>query len=409
MGFDLQVGVSAITVFAQGLLSFFSPCVLPLLPLYIGYLAGSAGGAAIDGAPRGRVFLNTCFFALGVGFAFFALGLGFTAAGRFFAQWDVWFARICGVIVILFGLYQLGVFGMIGGLTKERRLPFRLDKMAMNPITALLMGFTFSFAWTPCVGPTLTSVLLMASASSTSGEGYLMIGLYTVGFVIPFLIVGLFAGKALALFKKHTNIVRYTVKIGGAIMVVMGVMLVTGWYSGVNSFFSSLAAIPSAHAEESEREIIPAPDFTLIDQNGETHTMEQYRGKTIFMNFFATWCGPCKMEIPDIQALYEKHGENAGDIVVIAVANPASDRYGGAQDVSADQIAQFLEQYGVTYPVLMDEAGELFGIYGISAFPTTFMIDANGNVYGYIPGMLSADIMDEIIRITVESVQDTVE
>lgn len=401
MGFDLKVSVSTLTVFTQGIISFISPCVLPLLPLYIGYLTGNAGNAAAEDAPRSRVFLNTCAFTLGISFAFFALGFGFSAVGRFFSEWDVWFTRICGAVVILFGLYQLGVLGLIGGLAKEHRLPFRLEKMAMNPLTALIMGFTFSFAWTPCVGPTLTSVLLMASTASTAGEGYLMIGLYTLGFVIPFLIVGLFAGSSLRFLKKHMNVVKYTTKIGGAIMVVMGIMLVTGWFSGVNSFFSSIAGIQQAHAEESERAPIAAPDFELVDQNGETHTMDMYRGKTVFMNFFATWCGPCKMEIPDIQALYEKHGMNAGDVAVIALANPRADGYSGAQNASIEEVTAFLNEYNVTYPVLMDVSGELFNWYGISAFPTTFMIDANGNVFGYVRGMLTADQMDMIIDQTL--------
>ena len=135
MGFTLETGVSAAAVFLQGILSFFSPCVLPLVPLYIGYLAGGAKSVDADGTvryKRGRVMRNTVFFVLGVSFTFFALGLGFTALGRFFSDNRALFARIGGVLIILFGLYQLGVFRS-RALSTERRLPIRLDRLSMNP------------------------------------------------------------------------------------------------------------------------------------------------------------------------------------------------------------------------------------------------------------------------------------
>ena len=109
-------------------------------------------------------------------------------------------ARIGGVIVILFGLYQLGIFGS-RLLSNEHRLPFRLDRLAMNPLVALVLGFTFSFAWTPCVGPALASVLLMASSANSAATGFALIGVFTLGFVIPFLAVGLFTSTLLDFFK----------------------------------------------------------------------------------------------------------------------------------------------------------------------------------------------------------------
>lgn len=110
MGFTIETGISGVTVFLQGLLSFFSPCVLPLVPLYIGYLAGGAKTVDEDGAihyRRSKVIVNTLFFVLGVSFAFFLLGFGFTAVGKFFSGNRVLFARIGGVLVILFGVFQL--------------------------------------------------------------------------------------------------------------------------------------------------------------------------------------------------------------------------------------------------------------------------------------------------------------
>ena len=231
MGFSLETSVPALTVFAQGLLSFFSPCVLPLIPLYVGYLAGGAGKVADDGTveyPRAKVLANTVFFVVGVSFAFFLLGFGFTALGQFFTGNQRAFSVAAGVIMALFGLYMLGAFGKARAVETERRLPFNLNKFAMNPLVALALGFTFSFAWTPCVGPVLASVLLMASSSASAAAGFALVGVYTLGFVLPFLAVGLFTGEVLRFFRTHGNVVRYTVKVGGALLIVMGVMTATG-------------------------------------------------------------------------------------------------------------------------------------------------------------------------------------
>ena len=206
--------------------------MLPLVPLYIGYLSGGAKTVDANGEVQYRkrtVMLNTLFFVIGISFAFFLLGLGFTAAGRFFNSHRLLFARIGGILIILFGLYQLGIFGSSRLLSRERRLPLRLDRFAMNPLLALVFGFTFSFAWTPCVGPALASVLLMATSANSSAAGFALIGVYTLGFVIPFLAVGLFAGTLLTFLKNHQRIVRYTVKAGGVLMILMGIMMLTGW------------------------------------------------------------------------------------------------------------------------------------------------------------------------------------
>ena len=462
MNLTVETSVPVITVFLQGLLSFFSPCVLPLVPLYVSYLAGGAQKVDEDGNvhyPRKKILVNTLFFVIGISFTFFLLGFGFTALGRFFTDNRAWFARISGIIMILFGLYQLGLFGRSGAIEREHRLPFRLDRFTMNPLVALLLGFTFSFAWTPCVGPTLASVLLMASSSATSGRGFLLVGVYTLGFVLPFLAVGLFTGAVLDFFRRKRNVVRYTVKIGAVLLILMGIMTLTGFMNGITGYLSSIspggtaavqegtsgdsvpeedsdeapvdaetqdaaattsaeespaaesaAAEESADAEESSeadagQDVIPAIDFTLTDQYGETHTFSDYKGKTVFLNFWATWCPPCKSEMPDIQALYEKYGENEGDLIVLGVANPKTDEMPNNQDGTVEEVTDYLEENGLTFPVVMDTTGELFYWYGISAFPTTFMIDANGNVYGYVSGALTADMMESIVQQTMESVE----
>ena len=439
MGFTIENSVPALTVFLQGILSFFSPCVLPLVPLYIGYLAGGTKTVDENGAihyKRTKVMLNTLFFVIGVSFAFFLMGFGFTAAGQFFSSNRTLFARIGGIIVVLFGLYQLGFFGT-RLFSKELRLPFRLERFAMNPLIALLLGFTFSFAWTPCVGPALASVLLLATSANSAAMGFLLIGVYTLGFILPFIAVGLFTSTLLDFFKKHQKVVKYTVKAGGVLMILMGIMMFTGWMNGITGYLSSFGnsgdtassnsqssqTEPSASSESSSpassqagqsggtvsetdqssaAETPPAPDFTLVDQFGNTHTLSEYQGKVVFLNFWATWCGPCKAEMPEIQALYEKHNRNQDDVVILGVANPKTDEAPYNQDVSEAEIKAFLNENNYKYPTVMDTTGEIFAQYGVSVFPTTFMIDKEGKVFGYVQGQLTSDIMDSIIKQTIE-------
>ena len=450
MGFSFETSVSALTVFVQGLLSFFSPCVLPLIPLYVGYLAGGTAQVRDDGAieyPRAKVLVNTVFFVVGVSFAFFLLGFGFTALGQFFTGSQRAFSVVAGIIMALFGLYMLGAFGKARAVETERRLPFRLDRFAMNPLVALVLGFTFSFAWTPCVGPVLASVLLMASSSASAATGFALVGVYAVGFVLPFLAVGLFTGEVLRFFRTHGNVVKYTVKVGGALLIVMGVMTVTGWMNGVTSYLSSFGAAPAAQEQPADQDaadaengggsdgggpsdgasgsdrpsgggsadagaaskdgmrLAPHADLVLVDQDGTEHRLSDYRGKTVFLNFFATWCGPCQREIPDIEALYRDCGENAGEVVVLGVANPKTSEHPQNSDVGVDEVEAFIDEYGITYPVLMDTTGQLFSSFGVSSFPTTFMIDKDGYVFGYAAGMLTADVMDNIVDQTISGVR----
>ncbi|MBP5305405.1 MAG: sulfite exporter TauE/SafE family protein, partial [Lachnospiraceae bacterium] len=264
---SINTSVPVLTVFLQGLLSFFSPCVLPLLPVYIGYLSGGTLSKDEDGAwhyNRKKVMLNTVFFTIGVSFAFFLLGLGLSAIGRFFSGNQMLFARIGGIIVVMFGLYQLGFFGKSELLSGERRLPFDVSKMTMSPVTALIFGFVLSFSWTPCIGPVLSSVLIMAASAGSAASGFILIGVYTLGYIIPFLLVGVFTTSLLEFFGKHKNFVKYTTKIGGGILILMGILMFTGKMNGITSYLSTLSANNTVTVEEKADENVKTAENTEI-------------------------------------------------------------------------------------------------------------------------------------------------
>ena len=443
--------ISFLLVFLEGLLSFLSPCVIPLIPIYMGYLAGNAKQTGEDGTityKRGKVFLHTVFFVLGISFAFFLLGMSVTALGSFFKEKQLLFTRIGGILIILLGLHQIG-FLDFKFLARERKLHFRFRQDSMNPLAALLMGFTFSFAWTPCVGPALSSVLILASGAKSQLTGNLLVLVYSAGFIIPFLLLGLFTTQVLNFLRSRQNLLKYTVKAGGLLLLLIGIMTFTGWMNGITRYFNSFSPPAKTQVENKKDEVGTTPDssvqqeadgneatpngdsvdrssekpsgeettdpsvaeeggsettkktmafdFTLTDQYGNMHTLSEYKGKVVFLNFWATWCPPCKKEMPDIEELYQEYGENKEDVIILGVANPSSDDYPNNNDVREKEITAFLEENGYTFPTAFDVTGEVLSQYYISAFPTTFLIDKDGYIYGYAAGMLTKDIMESAI------------
>ncbi|MFX0548986.1 cytochrome c biogenesis protein CcdA [Hathewaya histolytica] len=408
--------ISFLLVFIEGILSFFSPCVIPLLPIYIGYLAGNAKKENSDGTityERKKVFLHTIFFVLGISFAFFILGLSFSVLGKFLSGNKLLFTRLSGIVIIIFGLVQIG-FLNFNFLKGEHRLNFNLNYNNMNPLMAFVMGFTFSFAWTPCVGPALSSVLILASSAKSALVGNVLVVVYAVGFSIPFLLLGLFTTQVLNFLKAKRNLLKYAIKAGGIVLIIIGVMTFTGWANNISGYLNSFTSSSNKSSVNSEvnkdkenstaekenkakeKKVLPAFDFKLTDQYGKEHKLSDYKGKVVFLNFWGTWCPPCRSEMPHIEELYKQHNKNSKDVIILGVANP------GGQEKDVEGIKEFLKKNGYSFPVVFDESGEVFMDYAINSFPTTYMIDKEGNIFGYVSGALSKDMMQNIIKQTIE-------
>ena len=216
--------------FVAGLLSFVSPCVLPLIPAYISFLGGASLGqlteeGGVDSATQKRVFYSAFAFVLGFSTIFISLGATATALSTLIAQHSLLLSQIAGTILVIFGLHYMGVF-RIGFLNFEKR--FHLENKPAGLIGSYILGLAFAFGWTPCVGPILASVLMVAASGDSTSYGISLLTVYAAGLGIPFLIAA-FAVKPfmafISRFKKQMRKIEITISV---LLIITGIAIFTG-------------------------------------------------------------------------------------------------------------------------------------------------------------------------------------
>ena len=380
--------ISLALVFVEGLVSFLSPCVLPIIPIYMGYLAGNSNEKRNSNK---KVLLFTISFIFGILLAIFLMNASINLLQSFLKEHMTLFVRIVGILIVLLGIYQLG-FIKINFLQRTFRFSLKTDNK-MNVMVAFIMGFTFSFAWTPCIGPALSSILLLAASSGDFWYSNFLMIIYAFGFTLPFLVLGLFTNKALNWLNSHRDIVKYTTKIGAVILIIFGLMMFSGKLNTISNYMSpSQRQVSTNQAENSDDSVNYGN--ALLNQDDKPISLADYHGKVVFLNFWATWCPPCQREMPEIQKLSEKY-QNSEDIAILTVVMP------GGQEMDAAGIKKFLKEKGFTMPVIFDD-GRLSSSFQITSLPTTYMFDRDGNVYGSVVGQLSSDMMENIIDRTLK-------
>ncbi|WP_455716129.1 redoxin family protein [Anaerosporobacter sp.] len=397
-------------VFIEGVLSIFSPCILPILPVYLSMLANSSVDELKTSKFNRLLIINTVFFILGISTTFFILGSSLRVFSSFFNTNKYIIMILGGIIIIIMGLFYVGILKS-NILNQEKRLNLSYKKM--SPLSAFILGFTFSFGWTPCIGPILASVMVMATSSDNMVTSNLLILIYTIGFTVPFLIVSLFYGalySKITQIKKHMNGIK---RISGALIIVAGVVMLINGITSLNKELTfrnknqNQAVVDTnddinsseqnkeeeGNQDSNQEDKIAPIDFTLLDQYGNEHTLSDYKGKTVFLNIWATWCPPCREEMPYIEELYKEYGYNENDVVILGVASPELGREG-----SKDSIIEFLEDNEYSFPVVMDEYASMVYGYGISAFPSTLIIDKEGYITKYVPGAMDKETMTDLIE-----------
>jgi len=226
--------VSLGIAFLAGVLSFLSPCVLPLVPGYISFLSGVSLEDLKQGAGRGRVLrraglISICFVA-GFSVVFIALGASATLIGKLLMDHIGVFTKVAGVLIVLLGLHLMGVF-KLGFLNYQKGI--KISSLKPGYLGAFLIGLAFAFGWTPCVGPILASILALAAAEKTMARGMVLLTAYSLGLGLPFIMTGFAVGSFMRLFEKYRRFIRWVEVAAGLFLVVVGVLI----------FFDKLGAL----------------------------------------------------------------------------------------------------------------------------------------------------------------------
>lgn len=227
--------VGLAVAFVAGVLSFLSPCVLPLVPSYVSFITG----LSLDelGSRRWVAFTHALFFIAGFTLIFLALGATATQIGRFLNQNSVWLERVGGALIILFGLYLVGIF-RIGALARERRI--HVQNKPVGYLGSTLVGLAFGAGWTPCIGPILGAILTFTSVQASLGQGVVLLLAYSLGLALPFLIAAAAIETFLGWFKRFRRYIGVTEKIAGAILVSVGILLATGYFTILANWLQGL-------------------------------------------------------------------------------------------------------------------------------------------------------------------------
>ncbi|MBA5775583.1 cytochrome c biogenesis protein CcdA [Stappia sp. F7233] len=212
-----------------GAISFVSPCVLPLVPGYVSYVAGRTAAQGVTAsAPASRAVWLSFWFVLGFSTIFMALGASASALGQALLRWRYELNLVGGAIVVLFGLFMIGAARLS---VMERDLRFHVNIPGGQPVASYVLGLAFGFGWTPCIGPILGAILTASAASTTIGEGVVLLAVYSAGLGIPFLIVAGFTDRIAGRLKSIGRFGRWLHQAAGVVMILMGLAMMTGQLS----------------------------------------------------------------------------------------------------------------------------------------------------------------------------------
>ena len=229
--------INIVTAFVFGLLSFISPCVLPIIPGYISFISGYSLNEMTgeNKTARRAMLVNTLFFIAGFTLIFVLMGAAATSIGQVLNENLSLISKIAGVIIIIFGLHMIGIF-KIGFLNYEKR--FHLQDKKLGILGSFTVGSAFAFGWTPCIGPVLAGILAIASQQETVMQGVVLLTVYSLGLGIPFLLTSLSINKFFNVFnriKKHFHAIEV---VGGVMLIAVGVLMITNYLTIIASYFA---------------------------------------------------------------------------------------------------------------------------------------------------------------------------
>src|SRR2546425_5802998 len=381
----MQISLFNIVIaFAGGLLSFLSPCVLPLVPGYISLMSGvsidhlkSEGGSTA----RRAVILNSLAFNAGLSVIFLALGGTAGLVGAAIIN-NVWVRVIGGLVIIVFGLHLIGLL-KIKYLYKDTR-QFSNEK-PRGMLGSLTLGIAFAAGWRPCIGPILGGIIGLAATSGGWRGGLVLSAFYSAGLAVPFLLTGLGINQFLGFYAKFRQHLHKVEVVSGVVLILIGLLVASGYSTLLAS--SRLAALlpnaeswikapapatagNSAPAKTTGNSFQPAPDVEFQTLEGKPFRLADLRGRVVLLNFWATWCQPCRAEIPEFNAMQRELKSQGLEVVGVSVS--PTDTIEAIKDFQKDLKQEYTVLRGA------EEIGEKFG--NGPGLPVSYIIDREGRI-----------------------------
>ncbi len=392
-------GISIINIaiaFAGGVLSFLSPCVLPLVPGYVSLISGVSidslknddGGARINA--KRAVITNSLAFNAGLSIIFIALGAGAGLIGASIIS-NPWVRIIGGLVIIGFGLQLIGLL-KIGALYKDTRM--FSDEKPRGIFGSLTLGMAFAAGWTPCIGPILGGIIGLAATSGGWRSGFILSCFYSAGLALPFLLTGLSINKFLGFYSKFRKHLHKVEVVSGIVLILIGGLImsnrvtllasssVASWLPNAESLVegrfnetTTPAAVDKAAVDMSKFALAPDVQFQTLD--GKPFHLADLRGRVVLLNFWATWCVPCRGEIPVFNAMQRDLEARGLTIVGVSTADTND---------TAEMIKEFQKDLKQDYTLVLggDDVGAKFG--NGPGLPVTYIIDRTGRIRQKITG-----------------------
>lgn len=369
--------------FAAGILSFLSPCVLPLVPGYISLISGVSIDRLKEGTnSRRAVILNSLAFNAGLSVIFLILGTTAGLVGAAITS-NPWVRIIGGLVIIAFGLQLIGLL-KISALYKDTR--FFSDDKPRGMFGSAALGIAFAAGWTPCIGPILGGIIGLAATSGGWRSGLVLSAFYSAGLAVPFLLTGLGINQFLSFYKNFRKHLHKVEVISGIVLIVVGVLVMSG-QSTLLASSKFMAWLPNFEGKLKLNEKTPAPVSTAANTNfelvpdvefqtlaGQPFRLKELQGQVVLLNFWATYCIPCREEIPALNEL--QHELQSQGLTIV----------GASLDDSVNGVNAYQQEVTkFEYQVLLG-SGDAKVKFQQSVLPTTYLIDRQGRLRQKIIG-----------------------
>ena len=390
--------------FLAGLLSCISVCFLPLIPAYIAYLGGRAVGHPGEPAPRQLVTVlgNALLFIAGFSTVFILFGAAAGLLGANLTQYRSVLLKAAGIALIVMGIAMVGAMPW---LMRE----FRLDiahRLPRTPWASYVVGMAFAVGWTPCVGPILAAILVIAADSATAAQGAMMLAAYSAGMAIPLLVAAGIAGQLTRVVRTVYAAGRVLNTVAAVFLISMGLLIFTNRLTVLNSYLpyftpplSDLGAVSGTSIGTSSDPITgngrlqvakPAPDFAATDLDGHPVSLAALKGRPVLINFWATWCTPCREELPMIESAYRAHRDQGFTVVAVNYKE------------SADAVRKFWSKFELDPAPVLDPDGRIADLYGVglssTGLPVSVFVARDGSVSSFSPWALYPDYLSKQLK-----------